>query len=178
MIANTIGCFALSIVLLIYSGISMAYSKPVHERITDEAIQQNLGEIDKSINNYTGITGVDARINGKTIRRWIQDGSWMEDLGMDILTSHFYNPLTNKGLTKMGVEIGESAYDRANNPSNSTSWKYARSTFYSGLTAKTKADRDLLLSFSFFALGHSLHLVQDVAVPAHTRDNMSSVEVL
>lgn len=120
--------FILSIVmLLIYSDVSLAYSMAVHKRITDEAIQQNLVKIDKSISDYTGITGVDAKINGKTIRKWLQDGSWMEDLGLDILTSHFYNPLTNKGLTTIGgIVIGESAYDRTNNPSNSWSWKWAR----------------------------------------------------
>jgi hypothetical protein len=129
--------------------------------------------LNKSINNYTGSSkGVDESLNNKKIRDWMKDGSWMEDLNIDILTSHFYNPLTNKGLTEMGITIGESAYDRTNNPSNLWSWKWARDVLYSGLTATDKTTRNINLSHTFEALGHAMHLVQDVAVPAHTRNDM------
>ena len=90
----------------------------------------------------------------------------------ELLTSHYYNPLTNKGLTEGGVTIGTSAYDRANDPVNNWGWKRARENFYSALTATEESWRQLLFSISFKALGHVMHLIQDMGVPAHTRDDM------
>ena len=110
------------------------------------------------------------------MRNWIEDGSWWEDLAigspLDLLTSHFYNPYTNKGLTELGITIGISAYDRANDPNNFYSWKNARQYFYQGLSSTIEAGRDLCLANSFEILGHVVHLIQDMSVPAHTRDDM------
>jgi hypothetical protein len=158
---------------LVCQGRLDAYSQRVHRRITKEVIDGSAGRLNQYINNYTGLTkGVEDKIDRKRIRDWIEDGSWWEDVGLDILTSHFHNPLTNKGLTEPRFPDGESAYDRANNPHNYWSWGNARQLLYKGLTSTTKNEREKALADSFEALGHLMHLVQDMAVPAHTRDDM------
>ncbi|MCK7478871.1 MAG: hypothetical protein M0C28_16995 [Candidatus Moduliflexus flocculans] len=99
---------------------SAAYSPAVHEQNHRfEAVQSNLAKLDaKTIRMLTGLSGADSTISGRSVRKWLQEGSWPEDIGPDIMTSHFYNPLSNQGLTWMGAVIGESAYDRANNASS------------------------------------------------------------
>ncbi|MCJ7782581.1 MAG: hypothetical protein MUP41_01510, partial [Desulfobacterales bacterium] len=154
-----------------------AYHPDVHRKITINTINQMTNRLNTYIRDSIGETDYLDKISwGKTIRKWIEDGSWWEDLSivspLDLLTSHYYNPYTNKGLTEVGFTIGESAYDRANNSNNFYSWKNARDYFYRGLTSTVEAGRDLCLAYSFEILGHVVHLIQDVSVPAHTRDDM------
>jgi len=161
---------------LLYQERLDAYSTEVHRRITQQVIKKNLSQLNIYVNDYTGLTkGMDEFINRKTIRWWIEEGSVWEDFSLDpevLLTSHYYNPYTNKGLTEGGITIGESAYDRANNPINYWGWKSARENFYVGLTSTVKNWRETKLADSFDALGHVMHLIQDMSVPAHTRDDM------
>ena len=152
-----------------------AYSTEVHRGISQRVIDQNLGKLNKYINDYTGLASVTESIGKKRIRLWIETGSVWEDISFtpkDLLTGHFHNPLTNKGLTELGITIGESAYDRANKLTNPWSWQKARENLYKGLTGLTKTEREKALAKSFEALGHLVHLVQDMSVPAHTRDDM------
>jgi hypothetical protein len=154
-----------------------AYSTDVHKEITKRVIDQNFSKLNKYINDYIGLTsGLAEFINKKPIRKWIEHGSEWEDYDigsvLDLLASHYYNPYTNKGLTEGGITIGESAYDRANNPINYWGWKSARENFYIGLTSTVKNWRETKLADSFDALGHVMHLIQDIGVPAHTRDDM------
>ena len=66
---------------------------------------------------------------------------------------------------------------------NQWNWDRAREYFYIYLTGKnyanqgvalTKSTRDFYLASSFQALGQVLHLLQDMAVPAHVRDDFRS----
>ncbi|MBI4824610.1 MAG: hypothetical protein HY805_10350 [Nitrospirae bacterium] len=144
-----------------------AFSTDVHIKITEKVIEQKLDSYNSYLKNIGLTGGIKEIINKKEVREWIKEGSIKEDYTVDILTSHFYNPLTNKGLTEFGVTIGESAYERAN-----FLWQDARGSFYSGLISTTKGDREKSLSIAFETLGRIMHLVQDMAVPAHTRDDM------
>ena len=65
-----------------------------------------------------------------------------------------------------------SAYDWANASINPWSWRAARNKFYEGLTLKIKAEREKALADAFRAIGHVIHLVEDVAVPAHTKGDL------
>lgn len=147
----------------------------VHEEITVRVIEQNIQKFNNYFKDLGFVDGIEGLVNKRQIRKWIEEGSWKEDFSLDpevLLTSHYHNPLTNKGLTKGGITIGESAYDRANNSANYWSWKSARANFFKGLTSSTQFEREIFLAYSFKALGHLIHLVQDMAVPAHTRDDM------
>ena len=72
---------------------------------------------------------------------------------------------------------GTSAIDRVtgktsgNYPYNYFAWPDTRNYFYNALTAKTKEDREHNFAMTFFSLGHSLHMLEDMAVPAHTRND-------
>ncbi|NYT20080.1 MAG: hypothetical protein GKC08_07320, partial [Methanosarcinales archaeon] len=66
---------------------------------------------------------------------------------------------------------------------NQWDWDHAREYFYAYLTGKnfqedvvasTQDEREANLADSFKALGHVLHLLQDMAVPAHVRDDFKS----
>src|SRR4030067_3121682 len=67
---------------------------------------------------------------------------------------------------------GTSAIDRitgktsGNYPYNYFAWPDTRNYFYNALTAKTKEDREHNFAMTFFSLGHSLHMLEDMAVPA------------
>ncbi len=57
---------------------------------------------------------------------------------------------------------------------NSMDWDAARTTYFTALTANDPGRRDEELAKTFQALGQILHLVQDLAVPAHVRDDFMS----
>src|SRR3990172_142274 len=72
---------------------------------------------------------------------------------------------------------GTSAIDRITGkttgvyPYNYFAWPDTRHYFYNALTAKTEEDREHNFAMTFFSLGHSLHMLEDMAVPAHTRND-------
>lgn len=72
---------------------------------------------------------------------------------------------------------GTSAVDRINGdassayPYNYFAWPDTRDYFYKALTAKTAEERGHNFAMTFFSLGHSLHILEDMAVPAHTRND-------
>ena len=52
----------------------------------------------------------------------------------------------------------------------SYSWHDVRSYYYQALTAADKTTRENNFAKTFRGLGQVMHLVQDMSVPAHTRD--------
>lgn len=53
-------------------------------------------------------------------------------------------------------------------------WDKAREYYNSALTSTSKADRETYFGKTFEALGHVLHILQDVSVPAHVRNDFTS----
>ncbi|HEX5222319.1 MAG TPA: hypothetical protein VFZ59_22390 [Verrucomicrobiae bacterium] len=121
--------------------------------------------------------------NSKTLRavEWISKGSVDEDAGLRA-ANHFYTPAVRgeqwaKGLTDPPLdgspinsfEWVSEAYG-AIHP-NSESWKKARLYEFDGLTKSLKTVRDANLGHMFYALGHVIHLNQDLSQPSHTRDD-------
>ncbi len=153
-----------------------AYSLKVHERITEEVIKQTEVKLNQYLKNIGLSKGVNEELKSgndkKEVIEWIKYGSWKEDLNWDWnnnpLFSHFYNPVTNTS----GVGLWPSAYDWANASNNDWSWKKVREFFYQGLTLTTKTQREEALAKAFRGIGHIIHLVEDVSVPAHTRADL------
>lgn len=166
----------LSIMMIVFcSENSDAYSTNVHRRITENVISLNADSFNIYLGNIGITKGIIQYVNNKLVREWIEDGSYDEDYNFDWwrfydpLFSHFYNPLTNSS----GVgNLSPSAYDWANDSNNTWSWQKARDNFYNGLTLTTTIDREKALSDAFGAIGHVMHLVEDMAVPAHTRADL------
>jgi hypothetical protein len=53
-------------------------------------------------------------------------------------------------------------------------WDHARQYYYSALTALSRADQESFYVKTFRALGQALHLLQDMAVPAHVRNDFTA----
>jgi len=53
-------------------------------------------------------------------------------------------------------------------------WDAARKLYFDALTNRVKNTRQKSMSDTFSAVGHVMHLLQDMAVPAHTRNDFQS----
>lgn len=53
-------------------------------------------------------------------------------------------------------------------------WDMARQYYYSALTSQTSTARETAFAQTFQAVGQVMHLLQDMAVPAHTRNDFAS----
>jgi len=149
------------------------------KNITEKVIKQN----EEKLNNYLENIGLNNGVmeelksgnDKKEVIDWIKYGSVKED---DLLLpvegirflNHFYDPTTGSGLSDFPW-YGVSSLQWANQLNNFWSWKWARDYYYKGLTMTAKTERELELSNAFSALGHVMHLVQDLAVPAHVRND-------
>jgi len=127
--------------------------------------------------------------------KWLQEGAYLEDagsnlqgiIGMARYNNHFHNPLKpwgSAGLNDLGC-TGESAVLWAQYGSWQTgyiegdwSWKKARDSLYSALTSKYDSDRRANFAQTFRGLGHQMHLIQDMSVPAHVRNDAHPRETL
>ncbi|MGO8838405.1 MAG: hypothetical protein ACLQQ0_13370 [Limisphaerales bacterium] len=56
-------------------------------------------------------------------------------------------------------------------PTNTESWECARNYEYAALTSTNQTARDANLAHMFYALGHILHLNQDLSQPGHVRND-------
>jgi len=56
-------------------------------------------------------------------------------------------------------------------PYNYFAWPDTRQYFYNALTGKTEEERGHYFALTFFSLGHDLHILEDMGVPAHTRND-------
>jgi hypothetical protein len=108
--------------------------------------------------------------------------------------SHFYDPISAKGLNSAGVELGLpapawaigvapsnlfSTYEEDTGRINHFTIYDAREALYRALTGQAKAgqvvapaqaDRKAYWATTFRALGDVVHLIQDMAQPQHTRN--------
>lgn len=119
-----------------------------------------------------------------TVRDWLRYGSEKEDARKYNLIynasvrcfNHFHDPIGNKGLSDDAA--GQSALEWAQDANNQfgevegdQSWSMVRTLFYQGLTGATETERNADLAAMFKGLGHQMHLVQDMGVPYHVRND-------
>ncbi len=112
-------------------------------------------EMVKLYNNY-----YDSDLTPEQVE-WMKQGSTNEDIWPRNWYHHFYDPVHNRGFG------GFSAKDWAQNPSAQAevsggdhSWQTAIKDYNAGYKKR-----------AFISLGHILHLIEDMAVPAHTRED-------
>lgn len=132
---------------------------------------------------------------------WVQFGGEYEDnppewYSIAYLRSvnHFHNPITKQGYDGLwwllwggfgylnGVSSIQWAFasDINQSPGGNYSWKDTRQNFYAALTGKdfqgttvafTKEERDKYFADTLRGLGQLMHLVEDLSVPEHTRND-------
>lgn len=133
----------------------------------------------------------------RTILGWMKAGSTIEDEdGREWAIRprhHFHDPTRNAGLdnqwdhpnwedyacTWTGFDLtGESAQHWAavgtaekEPTTNEHRWGKAREEFYKVLVENDASTREEALAKAFLNLGHVLHLIEDMGVPAHTRND-------
>jgi hypothetical protein len=122
----------------------------------------------------------------KKIRDWLRKGAELEDASniLNILfkarsDNHFHNPLkpwSKAGLTD--IKTGESSllwaqdgtYQETFTEGN-WSWRKTRDYYYLALISTIDSIRQENFAKTFKGLGHQMHLIQDGAVPEHSRNN-------
>ena len=93
--------------------------------------------------------------------------------------NHFHNPIDNSGFSGIwdtGLLSGMSALDWAMQPPNSQncgcySWNDVRDYYYRALTSPDKGTREIYFAETFRGIGQLMHLVPDMSVPEHVRNN-------
>lgn len=110
-------------------------------------------------------------IREKSILDYLGEGGREED-SMPRFLWHFHDGLLNIGLSGIYDSsilwaqraIGDQKF-------GDYSWQSTMNYYYSALVQKDQYERNRLFGKAFRGLGQLLHLVQDLAIPEHTRNN-------
>ena len=92
---------------------------------------------------------------------WMRQGAIEEDTPIRWM-NHFYNPITGNGLWGFS-----SAKDWSREDIKQLFYPKGNQTWQKAISSYAKGDK----KEAFIALGHILHLIEDMSVPAHTRDD-------
>lgn len=165
-----------------------AYEITTHSKLTCLALRSQ-GDLTRRIQSVFDLqAGLDSEIAtrnaaGQTLiqsplRAWSMRGSEEEDNSTRPL-HHFHDPLavsiSSAGLfheNRSSISwILAPAGQQSSYQYYSMSWSDARAYYLRALTERAIDEREKYLAFTFKALGHIMHLVQDASVPSHVRDD-------
>jgi hypothetical protein len=176
--------------------------RETHPRITRSAVSSsNIGSMLRDDLGY--IASTETEIRGQTgrtfsIMDWVRLGSVEEDDPACRASHHFHHPLRpflNSGVTDQPLFIRlyclttghpnifsnvtwatgyTSPIEKGSSTGNGFTWDTARRSYLDALTLPAPLDREAALASTFQTLGHVMHLVQDLAVPAHVRNDFQS----
>lgn len=157
---------------LLFGEPAQSYAPATHGEIGGVAVDRSdLDSILKA--RYAIEPGTALVINGQTVRTWVTIGAAREDVPGIRSLNHFHNPL--KLWADAGGLFGQSSVrwqQSADQGLGGTwSWPAARRRFYDFLTLPTPNARQQALADIARALGQTMHMTQDAASPAHTRDD-------
>ena len=177
-----------SIILFSVVSLSYALETDTHEVINEYIVRNILNGF--SLNSYLKEElnieeGIEQLLEKKEIVEWLKEGGKYEDVPPDSApfirsVNHFHNPISNKGFSGFfgtGLFSGESALQWSQKPPETQcpggyySWHDVRGYFLKALTSPAKTERDENFARTFRGLGQIMHLVQDMSVLAHTRDD-------
>jgi len=173
--------------------------RDTHPRLTEASLRRSL--LDATLRNDLGITGgLDAALKGQTgepqtVLEWARRGARGEDIPTCRASNHFHNPLLPFDRSGVG-DLPFSGLCRASfgrihsnvtwatrfvapaevgpDTGNPFDWSAARRRYLEALTTMAPIEREAALARTFETLGHLMHLVQDLAVPAHVRNDFMS----
>ena len=121
------------------------------------------------------------------VYKWIRGGAQSEDAGSNLeaikgvarFNNHFHNPQKpweSAGLND--IQTGESALLWAQDEEKQStvvggdwSWSHIRGFYLLALTSATEQERQAYFAQLFRGLGQQMHLIQDMAVPYHVRND-------
>jgi len=160
----------LGAILLSLASTVGAYEVPTHQAITTAAGRRSVA--DEVLEGRLGIDGgVERAVRGQQLIEWLAEGSRREDDFLRFL-NHFHNPLADWSAAGLLDSVGQSSILWGQNTSLSGwSWQDVRNAYFDALTKSGRSDREAGLTKAFEGLGRQVHLVQDAASPAHTRND-------
>ncbi|MFQ5804255.1 MAG: hypothetical protein ACE5JQ_15300, partial [Candidatus Methylomirabilales bacterium] len=157
--------------LLIVSVVqATGYELDTHAAISAQAVQGSTA--DQVLKESLAFTeGAGEIFNGRSAIDWIAEGSRREDalLPTPRFLRHFHNPL--RPWSEAGFGLFQSSILWGQNLEQDWSWSQVRRYYYDALTSSTRTERERAFAKTFRGLGHLIHLVQDAASPAHTRND-------
>ena len=107
----------------------------------------------------------------------LEDGRYVTVKGEEIPINdrarhHFHDPTTLKGLRNIPFMWGNSARYRAfEDTSVNFRWSKVREYQYKALTSQTEQERNHYWALTLFGLGSVIHLLEDMSVPEHVRND-------
>ncbi|MCJ7603099.1 MAG: hypothetical protein MUO63_16570, partial [Desulfobulbaceae bacterium] len=144
----------------------------VHRSINENSAQQSV--LDQYVRDVIGFdNGLETYFAGIKIIEHLKDGGTAEDR-LPRFFNHFHDPLEpweNAGLSWLpGIRsasclIWAQNYAPLEEDTNQEEWFQARRSFYEALTTGSTEK----YATTFKVLGRLMHLVSDMAVPAHVR---------
>ncbi len=162
-----------------------------HRDLSEIAARKSVLGTQDYLKNIGFSKGLDEKVNGKEVFKWIRDGTFLEDqsdwgfplLGTTRSVNHFHNP--TKPWAQAGLDdwfirhyTGESSLLWAQDGSRQQtfiggdwSWQKIRDYYYLALTSKTDEERQASFAKTFRGLGHQVHLIEDAAQPDHVRND-------
>lgn len=174
------------LLLILLSEPSHAYKEPTHGAMSVSAYNRSILSTNNDLLIELGATTESdpnlqvfphPRQLGELtrVRDLINDGSIYEDEFPRSL-SHFYNPIINAGLSQGDTSPDWALEDNGDidpvkNGHQHYSYKDALEYYRLALTSETKAARDDSWGELFYALGHIIHHLQDMAQPEHARND-------
>ena len=120
---------------------------------------------------------LDFEAGPQTPAEWVRLGGSAEDMPPWRVLNHFYDPISGGGSGILGAVAAPdwALEDGGDLDGQRYSYKDARDAFYRGLTASDRDRRERELGHTFYTLGHVIHLIQDMAQPQHTRNDLHLV---
>ena len=135
----------------------------------------NSFSLDGYLKNYLGVqNGVETSLGDKNVYEWLSHGGEAEDSSVGFrYLNHFLDPIDNTGLWghesaanwALAVEGVQSIVGE------DYSWNDARAYYFKALTSPDSYMRRTSFAKTFRALGQVMHLVQDMSVPEHVRND-------
>lgn len=175
--------------LFLFTSYQPAYSLEVEtHKLINEMIANgtmNNFSLDSYLRNSIGLPkGITEVFNQKQVVDWLKVGGQYEDEPPATIpylrsVNHFHNPLTKQGfggIWDTGFLSGVSSIQWSQAPMNTQSpggyysWNDARAYFYNALIFTDKTTRDQNFADTFRGVGQLMHLVEDLSVPEHTRN--------
>lgn len=158
-----------------YDG-GIMYEVDTHAALTEASLANDQCQIQAFLKNellmQSGLlTVVSSAGETHSLLNWAKEGSKRED-DDERYWNHFHDPILDLGLIIPFIAEGEDAVTWAiSSPNND--WDLAAASIYFRLmlTSQTPADRDYYAGKTFRAVGHFMHIIQDLAQPWHTRDD-------
>jgi hypothetical protein len=168
---------------LLQSGALFAWDNVVtHKGLSEYAaetsiLSANNGDYLKNLGFNLGLEEVFTwGVNKQTVTKWIREGADLEDNGSRPF-NHFHNPLQpwlNAGLwgSNQSALLWSQSYNESQQPmADDWSWQRTRKLYHLALTSWNPVSRSMFFAETFRGVGQQMHLIQDMAVPTHVRND-------